>query len=351
MREFPLGRCECGAVYVSETTGHNVGAAMVECLVNACGGNWDLAWDLLPEDDYLTGQLDDYDEVTHQVVPERFLDGRAVRGVLFFVRLHRGLAELAAHFARAHGAGAQPETAPRAVPAGAHVPPLPRLDPKRQKKRADKAGVQRLVRAGDVEALVALYLDDHRTLHFLQRLLYTPEAGERYKIAWILGQVCGAGASLDPGPVADLLHRLFESASDSASSSWGMVEAIGAIIANRPDIYGAFARHLFPYMGDPGTREAVLWGLAEIADKRPDTIRALPFYSLFPVLANRDPVLRALALRLLGRIGAREAGLQIMGLTHDPTPVMVPDRGGLTATTVAQLAEEALQLIHQEKQS
>ena len=88
MREFPLGRCECGAVYVSETTGHNVGAAMVECLVNACGGNWDLAWDLLPEDDYLTGQLDDYDEVTHQVVPERFLDGRAVRGVLFFVRLH-----------------------------------------------------------------------------------------------------------------------------------------------------------------------------------------------------------------------------------------------------------------------
>ena len=69
MREFPLGRCECGAVYVSETTGHNVGAAMVECLVNACGGNWDLAWDLLPEDDYLTGQLDNYDEVTHQVVP------------------------------------------------------------------------------------------------------------------------------------------------------------------------------------------------------------------------------------------------------------------------------------------
>ena len=151
--------------------------------------------------------------------------------------------------------------------------------------------------------------------------------------------------------MADLLHRLFESASDSASSSWGMVEAIGAIIANRPDIYGAFARHLFPYMGDPGTREAVLWGLAEIADKRPDTIRALPFYSLFPVLANREPVLRALALRLLGRIGAREAGLQIMGLIHDPTPVMVPDRGGLTATTVAQLAEEALQLIHQEKQS
>lgn len=31
MREFPMGTCECGAVYVSDTTGHNIGAAMVEC--------------------------------------------------------------------------------------------------------------------------------------------------------------------------------------------------------------------------------------------------------------------------------------------------------------------------------
>ena len=102
-----------------------------------------------------------------------------------------------------------------------------------------------------------------------------PEAGERYKIAWILGQVCGAGASLDPGPVADLLHRLFESASDSASSSWGMVEAIGAIIANRPDIYGAFARHLFLYMGDPGTQEAVL-------DRKSTRLNSVTFKSRMP---------------------------------------------------------------------
>lgn len=87
MREFPMGRCECGAVYVSEATGHNVGAAMVECLVDACGDDWDLAWELVPEDDYLTGTLENYDEVTHQVVAKRNLDGRAVRGVLFFVRL------------------------------------------------------------------------------------------------------------------------------------------------------------------------------------------------------------------------------------------------------------------------
>ncbi len=345
MREFPMGRCECGAFYVADSTGHNVGAAMVECLVNACGGNWDLAWDLLPEDDYLTAQLDDYDEVSHQVVQKRNLDGRAVRGVLYFVRLHKDMAHLAARFAKKHGGAAN-----AADPAAGLEEEKPRrqLDPKRKRLRADKQTVQELVDQDDVEALVSLYLDDRRTLRFLQRMLYAPDMAARYKTAWILGRVCGEGATLEPGPVADLLHRLFEACADSAASSWGMVEGIGAIIANRPDIYGAFTRHLFAYMGDPGTREAVLWGLAEIAATRPDLIRAIPFYSLFPVLTHKEPVLRALTLRLLGRIRAKEAAMQIMGLAHDATPVTIPDQGGLYSGTVAQLASEALQLIHQE---
>ncbi len=347
MREFPMGRCECGAVYVADPTGHNVGAAMVECLVNACGGNWDLAWDLLPEDDYLTGQLDDYDEVTHQIVQKRNLDGRAVRGVLYFVRLHRDMAQLAARYAKKHGMVA---SATGTDTDDGKVKPVRQLDPKRKRLRADKQSVQHLVDQEDVDALVALYLDDRKTLRFFQRMLYAPGPAQRYKYAWILGQVCGEGAALEPGPTADLLHRLFEACADSAASSWGMVEGIGAIIANRPDIYGAFTRHLFAYMGDPGTREAVLWGLAEIAAARPDLIRSLPFYSLFPVLTHENPVFRALTLRLLGRIQAKEAAMQIMGLTHDATPVTIPDRGRLCSTTVAALAAEALQLIHQEEE-
>ena len=345
MREFPMGRCECGAFYAADATGHNVGAAMVECLVNACGGNWDLAWDLLPEDDYLTGQLDDYDEETHQVVPKRNLDGRAVRGVLFFARLHKDLAELAERFAQKHEKHGTAPGAGASVPA----PAPPRLDPKRERKKADKKTVRDLAAADDAEALTALFLDDRKTLWFLQRLLYTPEAAERYRIAWLLGRVCGGGATLSPGPVADLLHRMFEAASDSASSSWGMAEGIGAVIANRPDIYGAFTRHLFAYLGDPGTREAVLWGLAEIAAARPDLIRALPFYSLFPLLNHENPVCRGLTLRILGRIKAKEAALQIHGLVRDATPVVIPDQGRFTSATVAALAEEAMQRIHRDE--
>ena len=127
-----------------------------------------------------------------------------------------------------------------------------------------------------------------------------------------------------------------------------MVETIGAIIGARPDIYGAFARHLFNFMGDPGTREAALWGLGEIAVSRPDLIRNTPFYSLFPMLTHSDPMMRGLTLRLLGRIKAKEAGLQIMALQNDETPVTICEQGAFNTTTVAALSVQATQNIHKE---
>jgi len=41
-REMPLGTCSCGAVYACDVTGHNLGSAMIEALVHACTGDWDL---------------------------------------------------------------------------------------------------------------------------------------------------------------------------------------------------------------------------------------------------------------------------------------------------------------------
>ena len=349
MREFPMGVCECGAVYVADATGHNIGAAMVECLVNACKDQWDLAWELVPEEDYLTGTIDNYDEVTHQVVVKRNLDGRAVRGVLYFVRMHKEAAELINRIEQKQKASCLERDGTQEahiVGAGPEIEPV--LDRKRVRKRVDKQLVKEFAQHADIDALVGLYQDDPKTLRYLQRLLYEPDPAARYRVAWIIGQVCGRIATREPGPVADLLHRLFEACSDSAASSWGMVETIGAIIAARPDIYGAFTRHLFNFMGDPGIREAVLWGLGDIAATRPDLIRKIPFYSLFPVLNHSDPMMRALTLRILGRIKAKEAGLQIMVLQNDAASVTLYEQGALVTTTVAALSAQATKNIHKE---
>ena len=347
MTEFTVGRCECGAVYTCDGTGHNVGAAMVECLVYACNDDWDLAWELIPEDDYLTGRVEDYDEVTHQVCPKRNLDGRAVRGVLYFVRLHKDVLEIADRLAKRkeeeRQSGGEKITAPL-------IPEIePERDPKRRKQRASKIMVKKLVEAGDIDALVDLTFDDKRTLRFMQRLLYDPEPAKRYKTAWLIGQVAARLSTREPAPIADMLHRLFESSSDSASMPWGMVETISAIIAGRPDIFGAFTRHLLNFMGDSGTQEAVIWGMGEIAEKRPDLIRKTPFYSTFHFLEHENPVLRGLMARMLGRIKATEASFQLMALQNDQSEIIIYEHGDPVTTTVAALVAEAVTTIHNSK--
>ncbi len=342
MTEFPVGKCDCGAVYVCDATGHNVGSAMVECLVYACGDEWDLAWELLPEDDYLTGRIDNYDEVTHKVVPTRELNGRWIRGVLYFVRLHRDVAEITERAKNRQAAAALIES----DKAGQASPDLePERDPKRRKKRSGKQQVKELAQAGDIDTLVDLCFDDRRTLRFLQRLLYDPDEAGRYHTAWVIGQVCRRLSTREPGPVADLLHRLFEACTDSASSNWGMIETIGSIIAARPDIYGAFTRHLLNFMGAESTQEQVIWALGEIAETRPDLIRKTPFYSMFHFLGHTDPQIRGLVVRLMGRIQATEVVFQVMGLQNDEHEIRIYENGRPVRTTVAKLADRAVELI------
>lgn len=343
MHEFKVGRCECGAVYSCDPTGHNIGSAIVETLVLACDNNWDLAWDLLPEDDYLTGRVEDYDELTHQVVNTKNMDGRPVRGVLYFVRLHTAITEISRRVKEKKSAQASQ------LHADAEQSPIvmePAPDPKRKRVKATKQDVKRYADLGDIDALVSLCLDDKKTLRLLQRLLYEPTEEQRMRIAWIIGQVTSRVASREPGQVAELIHRLFEACSDSAATPWGMVETLGEIISARPDIFGAFTRHLLNYMGDSSTQIQVVWALGKIARVRPDLIRETPFYNLFHFMSHPDPAMRGQVARLLGRIRATEVAIQMMALTDDMAELSIWEDARCVNYTVSALAQEAVAKIH-----
>jgi hypothetical protein len=346
MHEFKVGRCGCGAVYSCDPTGHNIGAAIVETLVLACDNNWDLAWDLLPEDDYLTGRIEDYDELTHQVVNTKNMDGRPVRGVLYFVRLHTAITEVSKRVKE------KKDLKAGFLNAGADEIPViiePAPDPHRKKVKATKQNVTGYVELGDIDALVALCFDDKKTLRLLQRLLYEPDEQQRLRFAWIIGQVCARVASREPGQVSGLLHRLFEACSDSAATPWGMVETLGEIIAARPDIFGAFTRHLLNYMGDASTQSQVVRALSKIAKTRPDLIRETPFYNLFHFLNHPDPLMRGQVARLLGRIRATEAALQLMALKDDMAELSIWEDEKWSTYTVSALAREAVTRIYEEE--
>lgn len=338
--EFALGNCQCGAVYASDPTGFNIGAAMVDCLVSACGDNWDMAWDLLPEEDYLTGLLEDYDELTNQVVETRNLDGRIIKGVLYFVRLQKDLAEFTAGFKEKDKAvAAEGVDSPQAV----QIESAP--DPKRIKKKANKHLVKEMVQNQDADGLVALCFDDKKTLRLLQRQLYEPDEEKLWATCRLIGEVCSRVATRKPGMVSDLLHLLFEACADSASSNWGAVETIGFIIAGRPDIYGSFTRHLLAYIGDPSSRAQVLWALGSIAENRPDLVRNTSFYQLIELLDSPVALVKGYMLRLLGRLKAKEVAGKIRMLQEETTPLTIYENGVPVQTNIGTLAKVALQLI------
>jgi len=346
--EFTVGECQCGATYTCDPTGFNVGAAMVEAIVHACDDNWDLAWELLPDEDYLTGRIDNYDEQTHQVYETKNVDGRKVTGVLYFVRLNRDLAALANHL---HADKNAKDSALLEADPAKDLPAMEAArDPKRKKKRADKAIITRMVADQDIDGLVDLAFDDLKTLRFIQRLLYDPDEGKRWQYAHVLGQVCRRLSTRKPGAVSDLLHRLYEACSDSAAAHWGLLESIGSIIAARPDIYGAFARHLLMHRGVPSSRVQVLWALGTLAEKRPDIVRATPFYSLFPYVTSPEAITRGHAVRLFGRIAATEVESEIEKLTGDNAELTIYEQGQPVRTTVAELAREALARLHKARE-
>jgi hypothetical protein len=345
--EFTMGSCQCGAVYTCDPTGHNVGAAMVEAMVLACNDDWDLAWELMPEDDYLTGRLENYDEQTDQVVEGGYLDGRTIRGVVYFVRLHKEIAEIATRFQNKQKLNSE-----EANPADAALLPElePARDPRRKRRKTDKVEVRNLVKAGDIDALVDLAFDDIKVLWFMQRLLYEPDEATRWRTSHIIGQVCGRLSTRQPGSVSDLLHRLFEACSDSASTNWGLIETIGAIVAARSDMFGAFTRHLLRYTTHPSTRNQVIWAFGTIAEKRPDLIRGTSFYQLLHLVEDPDPELRGLMLRLLGRLRATESISAMERLVDDPGPITYYEKGAPVHCTVGEMAQEAIRLTNQPKE-
>jgi hypothetical protein len=347
MTEFPVGRCQCGAVYVSDATGHNVGAAIVETMVYACGDNDEFAWELMPEDDYLTGRIENYDEGRHEVVAKKNVDGRAVRGVLYFVRLHTDIQDIAERIKER-----KDESLQKVIPAlleerTAELEPAPAED--RVRKKATKKLVNTLMAEGDVDSLVALSFDDKKTFRLMQRLLYDPDETSRWRIAWLVGTVSARVSTRQPGTVSELLHRMFEACSDSAATPWGMVETIGFVISKRPDIFGAFTRYLLNYMGEPSTRNQAIWALAEIAGDRPDLIRDTPFYNLFPFLKHPEAQIRGQVARLLGKIRATEVAMQLFELTTDKEEFIYCKDGVMVLSTVAEAASYAIKKIDKGK--
>jgi predicted RNA-binding protein len=325
--EMTVGKCSCGAVYACDVTGHNLGTALVEALVFGCDGDWDLAWDLLPEEDYMEGQVNNYDLDTHLVIHGGVYQGRRIAGTLYFVRLYRNVPGVT-------------EEAKKGLVRAAAVSQRS-SSKKKDKKVLSKKEVAGFVEAYDLNPLLDVAKEDKRIIRDLQRLIYSVDKQLRLRATDALGKVSGVIAEYDPGAISKLLQRLFSASADTAASSWGCLDAIGEIISNSPEQYGGYMPQLYQFAGDRALLAEVLRALSNIGGKRPDLIRKTT-YRFIPFLQDPDPEIRGYAAILLGNLGAREAKDDLTGLEEDSADLEVYRNGQLEKQTVGQLASEAL---------
>jgi len=236
--DMPVGSCSCGAVYACDESGRNMGSALIEALVFGCNMDWDLAWGLVPEDDYQWDVLDNYDLNNHLVIPGGFYESRRIAGALFFVRLHKDVQEVTS------------EGVMKSLARAAHTPLKKPPKRSRKDKALTKKMVETLVKDYHVDSILDAVWEDKKTIRYLQRLLYSGDDLFRRKAAEILGKACAIVAESDPASASKLLQGLFYSITDTAAFAPGAFEAIGEIVSQRADLYAGYVAQLYQFLAD-----------------------------------------------------------------------------------------------------
>ncbi|OAT80836.1 DVU0298 family protein [Desulfotomaculum copahuensis] len=335
--DMPVGSCACGAVYAYDATGHNLGAAFEEALVFACNMDWDLAWGLLPEEDYRESLIEKYDLETNQIIPGGFYEGRRIAGALYLIRLHDDIREVTARGVKEKLKKAGEA---RFVPAGSANAENGASSPAPLSKQA----VQVLVAEYRTAELLARAGRDKKLLRHLQRLLYAGDELLRLRAAEIMGLVCAVVARKEPQTVTRLLQGLSESVADSAASSWGAVDALGEIISRAAQLYAGYIPVLYQYLADEALRPRALAAIGKIAAVNPRLIQK-PVYGFIACLDDPNPENRACAAWILGSLKSAAAGEKLKQLCADEQEINFYQHGRMEKKTVGRLAREALEKI------
>jgi hypothetical protein len=326
-REFPLNVCKnCKAVYAYDATGHNQGAAFLEALLFTCNYDDYLAFSLSAGEDYLDAIIENYDPFSHKIIPGGSFEDRKVRGVLIFVKLNHEIQKFT-----------EDVTIEKINSSFVSVTPS-----KNRSEKFSREKVQTYVYENRLEALFSLAEEDTRVIPELIRMLYTPDERLRWKIIEVLSEVSSKVGEKRPDVVSKFLNRLLLSAADSASSAWGAIEAVGATISKKPDLFGEFSHALLSFLQYKNYRKQVTWAIGRIATIKPDLVK-YAFRAISSFLSEPDSEIRGHAVWALGNLGFKDPLEELKKLQKDEHHFYLYREGELQEVTIAELAKEAIE--------
>lgn len=171
----------------------------------------------------------------------------------------------------------------------------------------------------------------------------------RWNAITAMGAVTSRLATVEMEHARTVMRRLMWNLNDeSGGIGWGSPEAMGEIMARSAPLADEYANILVSYINPAGNfiehnmlRRGVLWGIGRLAQVRPELIRdAAPF--LTSCLTAPDPYLRGLSTRAAGYIRATLLKDIIATLTQDSSQIRIFSNFQLTATSISELACQAL---------
>lgn len=225
-----------------------------------------------------------------------------------------------------------------------------------------KARVLELLGGSDVDPALA-ELRTHPAkdvIHTLFSAICRSEEPLRWHAVQAMGESVARLADADMEEARIIMRRLLWSLNEeSASIGWGAPEAMAEIMSRHRGLAGEYVHMLISYMREDGPepfqegnylehgvlQRGLLWGIGRLAETRPELLERSVASDLIPYLSSDDHVVRGLAARGLGLLRAAYAAGAIEPLVGDQSPVSLFADGRVRATSVGELAREALQNI------
>lgn len=314
------GKCVCGAVFVCDPTGRNVGEAYMEALV-LMKGDWELG-ELDPERDYAVEEMD-YDLRSHIRVYGKGLTQTA--GKLVFVR------------GSAAGTLATETPTPVKAPADAGETRTEREGTMKSKKE-----IRDLLGRNDLAQIVSRAAENKAVLSALISLTYDKQDPRTWRAIEAIGLVAERFLEGRRSVLRETIRRLLWMMTDeSGGIGWCAPEILGEIIRSDPDDFSDIVPIVWSYRDEELFAAGSLRAMGRIAEVRPD-LAAFILPELPTFLGNPDPQVRGLAVWVFGILADGAALTALESLRNDTAVLKIYRGGELAETTVAELAANAL---------
>jgi hypothetical protein len=215
-----------------------------------------------------------------------------------------------------------------------------------------RSGLRDLLRSGDVERAAAELgqLPGRRFLNPLRAALCSDERA-KWSAVTLIGLLTAELADRDLESARVVMRTLmWNLTEESGGIAWGVPESLAEIMACHETLANEYAPILVSYMREDGNfleyeplQRGVVWGVGRLAQVRPGLLRDnRAGRHLLPYLESADAGVRGLAAWALGLIGTREAASRLETLVGDPEEVGIYLDRELVASSVGELASQAL---------